>query len=222
MLYVFNSGDIYNSASIVYDKTLVPQDIKPLVLEKLPPKPDEINEYILKITPTNTAVYWELNVLKIEKLHNLKRDLINKSKELLKNYLENNPLYSNAHNNIYKYYNVTEEKQTLLASEFMGYQVMKTAGIDTSISWNATNEPCEIWQENEIVQLIGEMRTYVKPLVTYQQKKELEINSALTEEELNNIIIDYSSVYENIIFNGTEENSSNGVAENIILIDDVK
>lgn len=222
MLYIFNSGDIYNSASIVYDKTLVPQNIKPLVLEKLPSKPDEINEYILKITPTNTAVYWELNVLKIEKLHNLKRDLINKSKELLKNYLVNNPLYSNAHNNIYKYYNVTEEKQTLLTSEFMGYQVMKTAGIDTSISWNATNEPCEIWQENEIIQLIGEMRAYVKPLVTYQQKKELEINSALTEEELNNIVIDYNSVHENIIFNDTEENSSNRVAENIILIDDVK
>lgn len=222
MLYIFNSGDIYNSASIVYDKTLVPQDIKPLILEKLPSKPDEINEYILKITPTNTAVYWELNVLKIEKLHNLKRDLINKSKELLKNYLVNNPLYSNAHNNIYKYYNVTEEKQTLLTSEFMGYQVMKTAGIDTSISWNATNEPCEIWQENEIIQLIGEMRAYVKPLVTYQQKKELEINSALTEEELNNIVIDYNSVHENIIFNDTEENSSNRVAENIILIDDVK
>lgn len=222
MLYIFNSGDIYNSASIVYNKTLVPQNIKPLVLEKLPSKPDEINEYILKITPTNTAVYWELNVLKIEKLHNLKRDLINKSKELLKNYLVNNPLYSNAHNNIYKYYNVTEEKQTLLTSEFMGYQVMKTAGIDTSISWNATNEPCEIWQENEIIQLIGEMRAYVKPLVTYQQKKELEINSALTEEELNNIVIDYNSVHENIIFNDTEENSSNRVAENIILIDDVK
>ena len=222
MLYIFNSGDIYNSASIVYNKTLVPQNIKPLVLEKLPSKPDEINEYILKITPTNTAVYWELNVLKIEKLHNLKRDLINKSKELLKNYLVNNPLYSNAHNNIYKYYNVTEEKQTLLTSEFMGYQVMKTAGIDTSISLNATNEPCEIWQENEIIQLIGEMRAYVKPLVTYQQKKELEINSALTEEELNNIVIDYNSVHENIIFNDTEENSSNRVAENIILIDDVK
>lgn len=220
MIYAFNTG-FENDASLVYEKNLLPLGVEYVELEEIPEKPDAEHNFKLKINPGGTGVFWEIDTTTLENLEIARQEKILLSKHLLADFLENNPLYSNAHNQIYNYYTVTEEKQTLLTSEFMGYQVMKNAGVETIITWNAADKPCEQWTEAEVIQLIGEMRAYVKPLITYQQKKELEIRNAKTKEELDNIDIDYTVVHENIIFNDNVTDTLLN-ANDILLVDDVK
>lgn len=118
------------------------------------------------------------------------------SKFALASYLENNPLKSSCHGGKEAYYNVTSDKQTLMTSNYLTYTIEKSAGIGSPVlTWNAMGEPCEEWTEQEYLQLILETSAYVKPLVTKQQYYEVEINSCLTQEDLDKIVIDYSSVH---------------------------
>lgn len=118
------------------------------------------------------------------------------SKAALASYLEGNPLKSSCHGGKEAYYNVTSDKQTLMTSNYLTYTIEKSAGIGSPVlTWNATGEPCEEWTEQEYLQLILETSAYVKPLVTKQQYYEVEINSCLTQEDLDKIVIDYSSVH---------------------------
>lgn len=220
MIYAVRKNLFSNEAVVFYKEDDVPKNENfVLKLNNISDAPN--SSAILKFNQDFTDVFWEDK--EPELFIQEKEKKITDSKLLLKDFLINNPLYSNAHNQVYDYYNVTEEKQTLLTSEFMGYQVMKNAGIETVISWNAINKPCEIWQETEIITLIAEIREYVKPLVAYQQKKELEINGAKTIQELENIKIDYSTVHENLIFKEEESLETNNIDNtNLELVDDLQ
>lgn len=220
MIYLFKNGPKNTDVTILYDKKLLPENTSFLELQKEPSPPEDGNKYLLCLTPNASSYYWE--IIPEEDLSPLRLQMINESKIALKNYLASHPLYSNAHNKKYDYYTVTEEKQSLLTSEFMGYQVLKTAGIETSFSWNAEGKPCEVWTETEGVQLIGEIRAYVKPLIEYQQKKEILINNATTKEELQNIIIDYDEVHNMFIEKEDVNASSTIKTENLLLVNDVK
>lgn len=118
------------------------------------------------------------------------------SKAALASYLEGNPLKSSCHGGKEAYYNVTSDKQTLMTSNYLTYTIEKSAGIGSPVlTWNASGEPCEEWTEQEYLRLILETSAYVKPLVTKQQYYEVEINSCSTQEDLDKIVIDYSSVH---------------------------
>lgn len=121
---------------------------------------------------------------------------IAESKFALASYLEKNPLKSSCHGGKEAYYNVTSDKQTLMTSNYLTYTIEKSTGIVSPVlTWNATGECCEVWTEEEYLRLILETSAYVKPLVTKQQYYEVEINSCSTQEDLDKIVIDYSSVH---------------------------
>ena len=116
------------------------------------------------------------------------------SKTMLADYLEKNPLHSSVHNSIDGIYSVTSEKQSLMMSQYMTYQIAKTVDPDARLTWNETGKSCEEWAEEEFLQLILEIKAYVYPLVSYQQHIEEKIYKCSTQEELDEIVIDYSSV----------------------------
>lgn len=117
---------------------------------------------------------------------------IAESKELLSLYLEEHPLVSKCHNNTEATYNVTFEKQTLMSSNYLTYTIAKQSGIENPVlTWNASGCECEEWTEEEFVQLILEVSTYVKPLVSQQQSYEVAIKECSTQEELDSIQLLY-------------------------------
>lgn len=123
-----------------------------------------------------------------------KKDKIAESKELLANCLATHPIQSNCHGNKTATYAVTAEKQTLMMSQYMTYQIEKTVNPDAVLTWNESGKECEVWTEEEFLQLILEIKAYVYPLVSYQQNLEEQISACTSMEELEAIIIDYGVV----------------------------
>ena len=113
------------------------------------------------------------------------------SKSMLADFLENNPIHSTAHESIEGIYSVTNEKQTLMMSQYMTYQIEKAVNPNAKLTWNEKGKACEEWTEEEFLQLILEIKAYVYPLVSYQQRIEEEISKCATQEELDTIVIDY-------------------------------
>lgn len=116
------------------------------------------------------------------------------SKSMLADYLEKNPIHSTAHKNTEGIYSVTSEKQSLMMSNYMTYQIKKNIDPNVKLRWNETGKSCEDWTEEEFLQLILEVEAYVSPLVSYQQHLEEEIYECTNQEELDGITIDYYSV----------------------------
>lgn len=116
------------------------------------------------------------------------------SKSMLAEFLKNNPIHSSAHGNIEGVYSITNEKQTLMMSQYMTYQIEKAINPDAKLTWNETGKSCTEWSEEEFLQLILEIKTYVYPLVSRQQQIEEQITNCTNQEELDEIVINYQSV----------------------------
>ena len=125
-----------------------------------------------------------------------KKDKIALSKAMLESYLADNPITSTAHNDTVGVYAVTSEKQTLMMSQYMTYQIEKAVDTDATLRWNESGKSCEDWTEQEFLVLILEIKGYVYPLVSYQQTIEEQINACTTQEELDAVGIDYASVHK--------------------------
>lgn len=123
---------------------------------------------------------------------NHKAQKIALSKKILAEYLENNPIHSFVHGGIDCIYSVTSEKQNLMMSRYMIYQIEKNINPDAKLTWNATGKSCTEWTEEEFLQLILEIKEYVYPLVSYQQHLEEQIYKCTTQEELDQIVINYN------------------------------
>lgn len=119
---------------------------------------------------------------------------ISLSKTMLAEYLENNPLHSSAHSDIDGVYSVTSEKQSLMMSQYMTYQIAKSVDPDAKLTWNETGKSCTEWTEEEFLQLILEVKAYVYPLVSRQQQIEEQITNCEIQEELDEIVINYNIV----------------------------
>ena len=115
---------------------------------------------------------------------------------MLADFLENNPIHSTAHNGIDGIYCVTSDKQSLMTSQYMTYQIEKTINPDAKLTWNETGKSCEDWTEEEFLRLVLEIKAYVSPLVSYQQHIEEKIYSCNNQEELDQILIDYVNISE--------------------------
>ena len=127
-----------------------------------------------------------------EQLQYAKDDKIIQSKYMLSEYLDTNPLVSKCHNGIEGKYNVSSEKQSLMANNYLTYTIAKQFDPSVKLTWNETGRECEEWTEQEYLQLLLEASAYVKPLVSKQQKYEVEINACTTIDEVEAIEIDYS------------------------------
>lgn len=125
-----------------------------------------------------------------------KRNKIYLSKSLLESFLEKNPVTSTAHNNAVGVYSATQEKQTMMVSQYMTYQIEKATNPEAKLRWNETGKSCEDWTEQEFMQLVLEIKAYVYPLVSYQQTLEERISACTTQEELDGIDIDYESIHK--------------------------
>lgn len=123
-----------------------------------------------------------------------KQGKIEDTKILLALYLAENPLLSMAHGGEAGLYAVTSEKQALMMSQYMTYQIEKQINPAAVLTWNKTGEVCEVWTEEEFLQLILEIKQYVYPLVSWQQVLEKKIAECTTKEELEAIVINYSEV----------------------------
>jgi hypothetical protein len=125
-------------------------------------------------------------------LNAIKDNLIAKSKENLEEYLQQNPMKWTDGN----YYSVTAEKQSLLTSQLALYQVGNALGTTYELRWNTSGGVCSVWTFANLAALSLAIGAYVKPLISYQQKKEEEINACTTDAALAAVVIDYSSAKE--------------------------
>lgn len=115
---------------------------------------------------------------------------ITESKTALAEYLESHPLtWTDG-----KQYSVTEDKQALLTGNLAAYQLAVTLGQTAELTWNATGEECTVWTFENLAMLAIAIKAYVKPLVAYQQKVEIEIRACTTVEDVEAVALDYGSV----------------------------
>ena len=126
-----------------------------------------------------------------DELEILKNQRIALSKNNLSYYLETHPMESDCHNGIIAKYNCTLEKQQLLMSNIMSYQLDIMEGKNSIVKWNSTTQVCEEWTISEMIQLAREMKSFVEPLVEKQQEIEVAIRKAGTKEEILNINVDF-------------------------------
>ena len=123
----------------------------------------------------------------------LKEDLILKSKENLARYLQTHPLKSYCHNKTEGgYYNCTQEKQNVLSALLLSHTIATNLGQEDVLTWNETEEMCEVYTLEELSQLALEMKEYVKPLVSMQQYIEATIRALNTQRELKSINIEFT------------------------------
>lgn len=127
----------------------------------------------------------------INDLDSIKSELIKLSKSKLKEYLEENPLFSKVKYSEGRYYTVDTEHQSRIASQLLLYQANTSLGLDYQLTWNDTGNICEEWTFEELFTLSNEINNYVKPLIKKQQEIEVAIKNTTTKEELNNIKIMY-------------------------------
>ena len=112
---------------------------------------------------------------------------ISYSKQVLKDYLANNPMkWLDG-----KYYSVTSEKQSLLTSNLALYQVSTAAGSPFKLTWNSTGEECTEWTYENLCALALAIGTYVKPFVSKQQELEIQIKECATRQEVEAVEIKY-------------------------------
>lgn len=157
----------------------------------------KINDVTYELS--NKEIYIEVNNIIIEptdeelkkSFENNKAEKIEYSKYLLEKYLSDNPLKSSCHNNSEDIYTVSSEKQTLMANNYLTYTISKGINGNAVLTWNSAGKECEVWTEEEYLQLLLEISEYVKPLISLQQKYEVQINRCKTQEELDDIVIEY-------------------------------
>ena len=114
---------------------------------------------------------------------------IEESKQLLKKWLQDNPLESNVTGKK-ALYTVTEEKQSLLTQTLLLAQLKQTS----TTTWNAQGKVGEEWTVTELSQLALEIEAYVRPRIKKQQTYEVQINNCSTVEEIEQIVIEYDTI----------------------------
>jgi hypothetical protein len=150
-------------------------------------KKDNVNNYEQIVDVNYVFEEHEDKVIDDNNLAKAKSELIKLSKFNLSEYLENNPLFSTVKYEDGRKYNVTLDKQNLLASNIIPYQFAQQQGLDYQLEWNDTGEISEPWSIEELVQLSIEIKNYVSPIVQQQQHIEKAIKGCKTIEELQQI-----------------------------------
>lgn len=132
----------------------------------------------------------ELEEIRKQKLQAAKTEKIKLSNDLLEEFLATHPItWVDG-----QQYSVTEEKQGLLTSNIALYQLSVQAGKPRELKWNTTGDVCTVWTIENLSALALAIGDYVQPYVTYQQTVEVQIKNCATMEELEAIVIDYSTV----------------------------
>lgn len=151
------------------------------------------------------ACYWDdgewiYDIEEYERIINenafmIKNTLIQQSKTDLQEYITNHPLLSYAKHLEGRYYTVTQDKQQQLTSKLSLYTMSTQMGQPYQLTWNDAGNECEPWTFEELSRLAAEMDAYITPLVSAQQRYEVQINNASTKAEMDAVTLDYSVVH---------------------------
>ena len=141
---------------------------------------------IYGFTEDETGVPYNQNI------KHAKKEFIKLSKYNLSQYLEEHPLLSTIKYEDGRYYDVTAEKQNLLLTNIVTYQIAQQTGLDCPLTWNDIDGECELWTFEQLLQLFMEIRNYVSPIISFQQYMEVNINKCTTIEQLNEVNIDFT------------------------------
>lgn len=151
------------------------------------------NGEVVSITGNEEAYqkYLDSLVPDIEKaLEETKSSMVQKSKDDLEVFLANNPItWVDG-----KKYSITREKQQQLTSKILSATLAAQTQMEYNLTWNSTGEECVPWELSDLASLAFAIDRRVTSLVSYQQKKEIEITKAQSLSELEAIEVDYSSV----------------------------
>ena len=123
-------------------------------------------------------------------LTKVKEARVAQSKSDLESYLASHPITWTDGNQ----YSITREKQQQLTSKILSAVLAAQTSTPYDLTWNATGEECITWTLEELSALAFAIDARVTALVSYQQKKEVEILAAQTLEELERIEVDYDTV----------------------------
>ena len=114
--------------------------------------------------------------------------LRNKNNQLLAKFLLENPLkWTNG-----KCYGATEEDQSLMLNNYNGWKMFTQLGIPIKLEWNAANEGCTEWTEEEYLSLMGAIYTYAKKMLKLCQWYKVRIINAANKFEMDAVTLEYS------------------------------
>lgn len=115
------------------------------------------------------------------------KEKVKQTKVALADYLEAHPMpWTDG-----KKYSVTQEKQSLLMGSIAAYQIEAQMNPEAELTWNATGKECTPWTIENLNMLAVAIKNYVKPYVSYQQSKEVEIGNCKTAQEVYDVVVDY-------------------------------
>lgn len=141
--------------------------------------PDDVEQYWIYDPTSDTFSKPQVD------LSEIKLAMVQQSKVDLATYLDSHPIkWTDG-----EYYSITAERQAQLTSTLVCAQADGQPP-----EWNSTGGVCREWDVQELTSLGVYIKDRVKSLVKYQQQKEIEINNASTQEELDNIVVDYDEV----------------------------
>ena len=121
-------------------------------------------------------------------LEEYRKYLRNKNNDLLAEFLLKNPLkWTNG-----KTYGATEEDQSLMLNNYNGWKMFNQMGIPIKLEWNAANEGCTEWAEEEYLALMGAIYTYAKKMLKLCQWYKVQIIKAMTRIDIESIELIYS------------------------------
>ena len=163
----------------------------------------------------NTSLYTltgkvNTDVMTLDEYKDYKQEM---NKKELSNYLENNPLLWTDG----KYYGVTQEDQIEMQTDLAAYNLKQQAG-DTSwkLEWHDKQKACREFTLEEFYSLMDAIIDFVYPLRRMQEDFKEEIYACTTREELDNLVISYSSLnssMEETIENSSENSSDKTITE---------
>lgn len=141
------------------------------------------------VTP-NTEAWEKWKAEQPDPLNSLKTERIAQSKADLETYLASHPMpWTDG-----LYYSITAEKQNQLTSKIMAATMAQTMSTEYTLTWNSTGEVCKEWTLTDLSALAFAIDARVTALVSYQQKQEVAMRNATTQEELDAIVVDYDTV----------------------------
>lgn len=152
---------------------------------------DEINDVIEVNYPQENQTYIPKydNIDNIEDLNQIKYIVIQKTKDELTKFLEENPLFFND-----KYYSVTELSQSRLLSIIAAAEFAHELGMEYTPLWNEKGEELQEYDLKELKKLFVEIQKHIVPYVQQQQNMEKEIWALQDKISILNYNIFYSKM----------------------------
>ena len=106
----------------------------------------------------------------------------------LAEFLHDNPIqWTNG-----KHYGATEEDQTLMLNNYNAWKMYSSSGVPVKLEWNANNERCTEWEEEEYLALLGAIYTYAKKMLKLCQWYKVQIANAPTRADIEAIDLVYT------------------------------